>query len=87
MPRTEAIDTITAKLASLDDERLMTVADFVQSVAAANQTMQRQVIATYIGGAVAYGTFGFGTAALGTGRAHPGLVTHWSVAWPTEFGR
>ena len=33
MTRTEAIATITASLASLDDERVKTVADFVQNVA------------------------------------------------------
>jgi hypothetical protein len=34
MTRTEAIAIITAKLASLDDERVMTVADIVQDIAA-----------------------------------------------------
>ena len=34
MTRTEAIATITAKLASLDDERLRTVAEIVDDVAA-----------------------------------------------------
>jgi hypothetical protein len=33
MTRTEAIAIITAKLASLDDERVMTVADIVQDMA------------------------------------------------------
>ncbi len=33
MNRTEAIAIITAKLASLDDERLMTVVDIVQEMA------------------------------------------------------
>jgi hypothetical protein len=34
MTRTEAIAIITAKLASLDDERVMTVADIVQDMTA-----------------------------------------------------
>jgi hypothetical protein len=34
MTRTEAIAIITSKLASLDDERVMTVADIVQDMAA-----------------------------------------------------
>jgi hypothetical protein len=34
MTRTEAIAIITAKLASLDNERVMTVADIVQDMAA-----------------------------------------------------
>ena len=36
MTRTEAIATITAKLASLDDESVKTVADFVKNVVASN---------------------------------------------------
>ena len=35
MTRTQAIAIITAQLATLDDERVLTVADFLQDIAAA----------------------------------------------------
>ena len=41
MTRTDAIAIITAKLASLDDERVMTVANFVQSIDEAQQPLRK----------------------------------------------
>ena len=44
MTRTEAIAIINAKLASRDDERVLTVADFVQDIETAS-TLPRQLTA------------------------------------------